>query len=59
MLRSAATLNRTQLHTRLNMKQPTIESEPATPAASAEANARPPLPQIAPTLSAAIRLFED
>ena len=58
MLRSAATLNRTQLHTRLNMKQSTMESEHATPAASAEATARPPLPHITPKLPAAIRLFE-
>jgi hypothetical protein len=59
MLRSAATLNRTQLHTRLNMKQPTTESKHATPPASAEAAARPPLPQIKPKLPATIRLFED
>ncbi len=59
MLRSAATLNRTEVQLRFEMKQPTIRRLPPPPSASGRSHTHFPTPKIQRKLSIDVRLFKD
>ena len=58
MLRSAATLNRTEVQTIRKMKQPTTRQLPSPPSASGRSHTHLPTPKIQRKLSIDVRLFK-
>ena len=59
MLRSATTLNRTEVQLRLEMMQPTIRQLPPTPPASGWSRTHVPPTQMQRKLSNSVSLFKD
>jgi len=59
MLRSATTLNRTEVQPSPEMKQPTIRQFLPSPPASGRSRAPSMFPRIRPKSSIGVRLFKD